>query len=83
MNLELNEEEAAFLERVMSGYLPALRELVYKTENYDWRQQYKRDEQLLAALLERLRSRTGEAPGSADVPAEALLTDVGPSIAPS
>ncbi|HXH21147.1 MAG TPA: hypothetical protein VNN10_03890 [Dehalococcoidia bacterium] len=82
MHLELSEEEASFLERVMSGYLPALRELVYKTENYDWRQQYKRDEQLLAALLERLRSRGREAPGG-DVPAEALLTDVGPSIAPS
>jgi len=54
MQLVLDEEERKTLEEVLSEALPNLREEVYKTENYDYREQLKRRETVLKALLERL-----------------------------
>lgn len=54
MELNLSSQEAAFLHRVLTNYLPSLREEIAGTENYEWRQALKRDEELLKALIERL-----------------------------
>jgi hypothetical protein len=54
MELSLSREEAAFLHRVLTNYLPGLREEIAGTENYEWRQALKKDEELLKALIERL-----------------------------
>lgn len=61
MELNLSSEEAAFLHRVLTNYLPSLREEIAGTENYEWRQALKRDEELLKALIERLE-KTGVTP---------------------
>lgn len=54
MQLILQPEEAALLKRVLATYLSDLRAEVYKTENYDLRQDLKRDEAALKAILARL-----------------------------
>ena len=50
----LSQEEAALLHEIMMQFLPNLREEVYKTEKYEWRQSLKADEVLLKGLIQRL-----------------------------
>jgi hypothetical protein len=54
MGLSLSEEERQMLFDVLNGMLPSLREEVYKTDNYDYRKQLQRKEEILKALLPRL-----------------------------
>jgi hypothetical protein len=54
MQLTLSEEEKHALVEILNEALPNLREEVYKTENYDYREQLKRREALLKELLARL-----------------------------
>ena len=55
MQLEIDEREAAMLNQVLSNYLPELRSEVSNTENYEWRQSLKRDEEVIKALIVRLQ----------------------------
>lgn len=54
MQVTLNEEERQTLLEVLNEVLPDLREEVYKTESFDYREQLKRRETLLKTLLARL-----------------------------
>jgi hypothetical protein len=51
VELKLNDDEARLLARILKNYLPDLREEVYKTENFEWRESLKQDEQILKALI--------------------------------
>ncbi len=55
MQLELDEREASVLNQVLTNYLPELRSEVANTENYEWRQDLKRNEEVIKALIERLQ----------------------------
>ncbi|MBI3978040.1 MAG: hypothetical protein HY331_07635 [Chloroflexi bacterium] len=55
MELSLQPDEVALLDRVLTTYLGDLRMEVSNTENYDLRQSLKRDEALIKAILVRLR----------------------------
>ena len=62
MNLELTNDEVVLLRRILENYLPALREEVYKTEKFEWRESLKQDEELLKGMIARLeaaKTRTG------------------------
>jgi hypothetical protein len=61
MNLELTDDEVVLLHRVLENYLPALREEVYKTEKFEWRESLKQDEVLLKSLIARLESAKSRA----------------------
>ncbi len=54
MHLELNEEERQALLEVLNHAIPNLREEVYKTENFDFREELKQRELVLRNLLARL-----------------------------
>jgi len=54
MQIILNDEEQRALVETLNETLPNLREEVYKTENFDYREQLKRREDLLRSLLSRL-----------------------------
>jgi hypothetical protein len=56
MELQLTPEELELVTRIFKNYLPNLREEVYKTENYDWRQALKQDEVVLKGLIQRLEA---------------------------
>ncbi len=56
MQIALDDEEKLTLVEVLNEVLPDLREEVYKTENYDYRQQLKRRETVVKELLTRLGS---------------------------
>ncbi len=57
MQIALTEEEKSTLVDVLNEALPDLREEVYKTENYDYREELKRREQVVKSLLARLGSQ--------------------------
>jgi len=58
MQIALNDEEKQTLLEILNEALPpeasGLREEVYKTENFDYREELKRREGVLKALLARL-----------------------------
>ncbi len=54
MQILLNDEERQTLVEILNETLPNLREEVYKTETFDYREQLKRRESLLVSLLARL-----------------------------
>lgn len=58
MQIVLDDEEKLTLVEVLNEVLPDLREEVYKTENYDYRQQLKRRETVVKELLTRLGSNS-------------------------
>ena len=58
MQIALDDEEKLTLVEVLNEILPDLREEVYKTENYDYRQQLKRRETVVKELLTRLGSNS-------------------------
>ena len=58
MQIALDDEEKLTLVEVLNEVLPDLREEVYKTENYDYRQQLKRRETVVKELLTRLGSKS-------------------------
>lgn len=61
MSVALNETESELVLRILKNYLPELREEVYKTENFDWRQSLKTDEAGVKELIARLESAVGTA----------------------
>jgi len=56
MQIVLSDEEANLLTAVASQYLSDLREEIYKTETFEVKDQLKREEALLKAILGRLGS---------------------------
>jgi hypothetical protein len=52
--LELTAEEREVLIQVLQEAVSDLGEEIYKTENYDWRQDLKHREDLLKGILRRL-----------------------------
>jgi hypothetical protein len=54
MELELTDEEMQLLRQLLKNRLPDLREEVYKTERYEWRQELKQDEEVLKGLIAKL-----------------------------
>ena len=54
MQLALSEEEREVLAEILQDVLPNLREEVYRTENYDYREQLKQRETVVKDLLTRL-----------------------------
>ena len=64
MQLTLNDRQVDLLSRILRNYLPELRGEVYKTENYDWRQELKADEAVIKELIA-LLDRPATAPASA------------------
>ena len=55
MQLEIDEREATMLNQVLSNYLPELRSEIANTENYNWRQDLKRDEEVIKSLIAKLQ----------------------------
>jgi hypothetical protein len=62
VELKLSQGEASLLTRVLTNYLPDLREEVYKTENYEWRESLKADEVVLKSLIARLEQLVQASP---------------------
>ncbi|HVB99523.1 MAG TPA: hypothetical protein VNJ12_09385 [Candidatus Dormibacteraeota bacterium] len=60
MQLTVTHEEAQVLVDVLDTYLPELRKEVYKTENFALREQWKRRETVLKALITRLGALLGQ-----------------------
>jgi hypothetical protein len=54
MDLTLQTDEATLVRRVLANYLSDLRAEVYKTENYELRQELKADEAVIKSIIERL-----------------------------
>jgi uncharacterized Rmd1/YagE family protein len=60
MQLTLTDEEKNVLAEVLNQALPDLREEIYKTENFEFREQLKRREAVMKDLLVRLISSLNE-----------------------
>jgi hypothetical protein len=60
MQLTVTHEEAEVLVDVLSAFMPQLREEGYKTESFDLREQWKRREIVLKAVLTRLGALLGQ-----------------------
>lgn len=56
MDLTIDAEEVGVLRRVLDHYLREIREEIGKTENFDYRQELKRDEEIVKALIARVGS---------------------------
>lgn len=56
MQIQLNEQERQALLEILEDALPNLSEEIYKTENFDYREQLKQRQAVVKALLERLRT---------------------------
>lgn len=60
MQVTVTHEEAQVLSDLLHAYLPELREEMYKTESFDLREQLKRRDTVLTALLTRLGALLGQ-----------------------
>jgi len=56
MNLNLTDEEATLLTRILKNALSEMKEETGKTENYDWRVALKKDEASLREIIGRLET---------------------------
>ena len=57
MDLKLQEDEVALLERVLTQALGDLKMEITDTENYDMREGLKRDEEALKRIIRQLNPR--------------------------
>ena len=71
MELILRHEEIPLLHRILKQHLPELRAEVVRTENYGWRQDLKRDEATLKAIIARLEQAIDD--DESPEPAERLV----------
>lgn len=60
MELILDETEVKVLSRVLTNYLPGLMTTISNTENFDWRQEMKQDEEVIRRLIDRLEELAGK-----------------------
>jgi hypothetical protein len=63
MHLELRDEEAALLKTVLEQFVSDLRMEIADTENYDFRQGLKADEETLKSLIARLEPTKPDSTG--------------------
>jgi hypothetical protein len=56
VQLILTDQEKELLTRVVDQYYSSLREEIYKTEGYEFKQKLKEEEALIQALLARLKA---------------------------
>ena len=56
MELTLASEDVALLKRILTQYLGDLRMEIANTDDYEWRESLKRDEERIKALLARLEA---------------------------
>jgi ABC-type anion transport system duplicated permease subunit len=61
MELALDPNEARLLQQILTQYVSDTKEEIGKTENYNWRQDLKRDEAAAKALLKRLAQAIDDA----------------------
>jgi hypothetical protein len=71
MELNLDQDEAQLIARVLRNHLGDLREEIYKTENFDWRQGLHEDEAIIKRLLSRLGQPVESVTGSTEASAAA------------
>ncbi|MGE0057026.1 MAG: hypothetical protein AB7P33_16730 [Dehalococcoidia bacterium] len=57
--IQLDDRESELLLQVLRNTLSDLRMTISDTENYDWRQEMKKDEELMKSLIARLESALG------------------------
>jgi hypothetical protein len=60
MNLSVDERDIEVLRQALRNYVPNLREEIGKTENFEWRQAMKRDEEVLESLQARVEALASE-----------------------
>ena len=60
MQVTVTHEEAQILSELLNAYLPELREEAYKVESFELREQLRRREAVLKALLTRLGALLGQ-----------------------
>ena len=58
MELRLETQDAALIERILSSYLSDLRMEIAGTDSPEWRRAMKREEERIGALLDMLRRLT-------------------------
>jgi hypothetical protein len=58
MNLELSDAERALLAEIVEGAYGDLREEIYKTETFDYKEQLKAREALLTGIRAKLQGGT-------------------------
>jgi hypothetical protein len=73
MDLLLHADEANLILRVLKQQLPELRNEISRTENYAWRQDLKRDEVMLKAVMARLEQAIDDA--ESPDPAERIVEE--------
>jgi len=66
MELTLQTAESELLRRILTQYLSDLRMEITDTENFDWRQDLKRDEESIKSLLLRIEAIEQAAPALVD-----------------
>jgi hypothetical protein len=54
MEIELSDEQRKALFELLNDTLPTLRQEVYRTENFEFREQLKRKEQIIKELLDKI-----------------------------
>lgn len=54
--IQLDDRESELLLQVLRNTLSDLRMTISNTENYEWRQQMKKDEELMKSIIARLES---------------------------
>jgi len=59
MDVALTNQGCAVVTSILENYLPALREEIYKTENFAWRTSLKQDEGLLKSVIACLKLPRG------------------------
>ena len=57
--LQLDTRESEVVLRILNNALGELRMTIADTENYDWRQDMKQDEEVIKGLIARLERETG------------------------
>ena len=59
--LDLDTREQEVMLKVLRDVLPELRSTISNTENFDWRQQMKDDEEVIKGLILKLETELQEA----------------------
>jgi len=64
MELNLSNEEADLLDRILTQYLPGLRDEIYHTDSREYRASLEKDEEVLKRITERLETLRTQPGGS-------------------
>ena len=64
MQLSIQQDEAELLHRILTQYLSELKPEISNTENFEWRQGMKRDEDAVKRMISQLEQSKSGASGS-------------------